>query len=97
MGSFCSTAELLWEIQPSLAVQHTQNKIHPDFSEKKTKHLLRKLDRDHQNYYHFFTGRKWGNASNYDLCLNSAAYGIDGSVDFILRMLDREGKTNLPR
>lgn len=67
-------------------------KIHPDFSEKKTKHLLRKLDRDHQNYYHFFTGRKWGNASNYDLCLNSAAYGIDGSVDFILRMLDREGR-----
>ena len=24
----CSTAELLWEIQPSLPVQHTQNKIH---------------------------------------------------------------------
>ena len=61
------------------------------------KHLLKKLDLDHQDYYHFFTGRKWGNASNYDLCLNSAAYGIDGSVDFILRMLDREGKTNLPR
>ena len=72
-------------------------KIHPDFSEKKTKHLLRKLDRDHQNYYHFFTGRKWGNASNYDLCLNSAAYGIDGSVDFILRMLDREGRLNFPQ
>ena len=72
-------------------------KIHPDFSEKKTKNLLRKLDRDHQNYYHFFTGRKWGNASNYDLCLNSAAYGIDGSVDFILRMLDREGRLNFPQ
>jgi len=72
-------------------------KIHPDFSEKKTKHLLRKLDRDHQNYYHFFTGRKWGNASNYDLCLNSAAYGIDGSVDFILRMLNREGRLNFPQ
>ena len=61
------------------------------------KHLLKKLDRDHQDYYHFFTGRKWGNASNYDLCLNSAAYGIDGSVDFILRMLDREGRLNFPQ
>ena len=71
--------------------------LHPGLSAKKAKHLLKKLDRDHQDYYHFFTGRKWGNASNYDLCLNSAAYGIDGSVDFILRMLDREGKTNLPR
>ena len=71
--------------------------LHPGLSAKKAKHLLKKLDRDHQDYYHFFTGRKWGNASNYDLCLNSAAYGIDGSVDFILRMLDREGRTNLPR
>ena len=61
------------------------------------KHLLKKLDLDHQDYYHFFTGRKWGNASNYDLCLNSAAYGIDGSVDFILRMLDREGRLNFPQ
>ena len=71
--------------------------VHPGLNEKQAKHLLKQLDCQHQNYYRFFTGKKWGNAANYDLCLNSAAYGIDGSVDFILRMLDREGKMNAPK
>ena len=38
----------------------------------------------------FYTGRSWGNANNYDLCINSASYGIDGTVDFILRMIGRD-------
>ena len=71
--------------------------VHPGLNEKQAKHLLKQLDCQHQNYYRFFTGKKWGNAANYDLCLNSAAYGIDGSGDFILRMLDREGKMNAPK
>lgn len=61
--------------------------MHPDFNEKKAKHMLRQLDRQHESYYRFYTGRRWGNADNYDLCINSSAYEIEGSVDFILRML----------
>ena len=26
--------------------------------------------------------------NNYDLCINTASYGIDGTVDFILKMID---------
>lgn len=51
--------------------------------------MLKKLDRQHQHYYHFYTGRKWGNAVNYDLCINSAAYGISESVELIERMIGR--------
>lgn len=63
--------------------------VHPDLNRKKTKRLLKWFDHQHQYYYHFFTGKRWGMASNYDLCINSASYGIEGSVDFILRMLNR--------
>ena len=34
------------------------------------------------------TGRKWGDAVNYDLCINSACYGIEESVELIERMID---------
>ena len=67
-------------------VQHIME-LHKEYTEKKAKKMLKQLDRQHQDYYSFYTGRKWGNADNYDLCINSAAYGIPGSVDFILRML----------
>ncbi len=57
--------------------------------EKHARRLLKKVDCQHDHYYRFYTGRKWGNAVNYDLCVNSAAYGIEGSVEFIHRMIMR--------
>lgn len=64
--------------------------IHSDLNEKQARRLLKLLDRQHHDYYEFYTGKKWGNAVNYDLCLNSSGYGIDGSVDFIMRIINRE-------
>lgn len=64
--------------------------INKALTAKQAAHLLKRLDRQHTRYYQFYTGRKWGDSVNYDLCLNSAAYGIDGSVDFILRMLEQD-------
>ncbi len=61
-------------------------------NEKQARRVLKRIDRQHLNYYHFYTGRKWGNAVNYDLCINSAAYGIEGSVDFIRRMISQSGE-----
>ena len=61
--------------------------INKGMDEKKVRHLLHHLDRQHSHYYRFYTGRKWGHANNYDLCVNSASYGIDGTVDFIMKML----------
>ena len=55
----------------------------------KASRLIKRLDRKHARYYNFYTSRKWGHANNYDLCINTASYGIDGTVDFILRMIDR--------
>lgn len=49
---------------------------------------LRRLDRERSKHYHFYTGRQWGNANNYDLCINSASYGIDGTVNFIYDMIN---------
>ena len=51
--------------------------------------LLHQLDRRHRHYYEFYTGRKWGDPANYDLCINSASYGIDGSVALINRLIER--------
>lgn len=63
--------------------------VNKNLNEKQARHLLKRLDRQHVRYYKFYTGRKWGHAGNYDLCINSASYGIEGSVEFITRMLDR--------
>lgn len=64
-------------------------KINKKMSEKQVRELIRKWDRKHAKYYEYYTGRRWGGAENYDLCINSASYGIDGSVELIRRMIKK--------
>lgn len=55
---------------------------------KEASRFLKKMDRQHKHYYEFYTGEKWGKPENYDLCINSANYGIQETIDVIKRMLD---------
>ena len=73
-------------------VRHTM--ASDELTEKEAIKLLKKLDRQHGRYYEFYTGRKWGASVNYDLCINSAAYGIEGSVQLIERIIRRTGKVS---
>jgi cytidylate kinase len=61
---------------------------------KQAINMIRKMDHKHQNYYHSYTGKRWGDAINYDLCINSACYGIDESVELIERLINRQEKMN---
>lgn len=56
---------------------------------KQAAHLLHLLDNRHERYYRTYTGKKWGDAVNYDLCINSASYGIEESVELIERMINK--------
>ena len=53
-------------------------------SEKSPATRLQEKDKRRQINYQHYTGRTWGHAENYDLCLNSGALGIDNCVEIIL-------------
>ena len=54
-------------------------------SEKSPAARLQEKDKRRQINYQHYTGRTWGMAENYHLCLNSAALGIDNCVDIIVK------------
>lgn len=68
---------------------HRTMEVNSGLDEKKARRFLKNQDHRHSRYYSFYTSRSWGNANNYDLCLNTASYGIDGTVEFILKMIDK--------
>lgn len=35
------------------------------------------------SYYNYYTGKKWGHAENYDLCVNSSVLGIEETEKYI--------------
>lgn len=49
----------------------------------KCKEMIHKMDKERSSYYNYYTSNRWGNAKNYDLCIDSSQYGIHGSVDLI--------------
>ena len=57
---------------------------------KQAVRFLKKMDKQHKKYYEFYTGEKWGKPENYDLCINSANYGIKETIDVINRLLNQQ-------
>ena len=53
--------------------------------EKEAAALVRKTDKQRRAYYEQYTGRSWGAPENYDLCINSARYGVERTVDLLVR------------
>ena len=56
-------------------------------SEKSPMARLQEKDKRRRINYQHYTGRPWGAAENYHLCINSAAIGIDKAVELILSAL----------
>lgn len=49
---------------------------------------IAKSDKKRANYYNFYSGKKWGVAGTYDLCIDSSTIGYDNVVDLIVRFAE---------
>lgn len=56
-------------------------------SRKSTEDLIKRTDKKRKTSYNYYTGKKWGNPADFDICLNSACYGIEGTVNLIERLV----------
>jgi len=50
---------------------------------EQAKKLIREVDKDRSSYYKYYTDQIWGDAENYDLCIDSGRIGVDGAVKVI--------------
>lgn len=56
-------------------------------TEKQMKNQIRNMDKNRARYYEFYTGMKWGDKSNYDLCINTTDTVIKNIVPALAKML----------
>lgn len=59
----------------------------------KAAEVVIKTDKQRASYYNFYTGRKWGEISNYDLTVDSTKLGIENTVKLIMDFVDMVEKT----
>ena len=59
-----------------------------DIEKPKVEEFIRKTDKRRASYYNYYTDMKWGDARNFDLCINTSRTGIDGAVETMLAYID---------
>lgn len=57
----------------------------------KARELARQKDRERETFYNYFTGRRWGKADNYDLCLNTSTLNDSSIADIIIAYAKSRG------
>lgn len=60
-------------------------------SEDEAERLMRRKDRTRETYYNYYTFGNWGQADNYNLCVDSSVLGIEGTADYIIDFGRRAG------
>lgn len=57
-------------------------------SEKSPQARLQEKDKRRRVNYHHYTGRTWGAAQNYDICLNSSVIGVERCAEIIVSIVE---------
>ncbi len=52
-------------------------------SEEEALRLIEKGESDRASYYNYYTGKRWGAADNYHLCVDASLLGVEATADFI--------------
>lgn len=56
--------------------------------EKKLEKMMQDKDKRRAAYYEYFTGHRWDDARNYDLCLNSAELTMEDAIQLVKAFLE---------
>ena len=61
-------------------------------SEKSPETRLAEKDKRRRVNYQHYTGRTWGQAQNYDLCLDTGVLGVEQCVDIVVSVIENSRK-----
>ena len=50
---------------------------------------------ERSTYYNYYTGKKWGDSSSYDLCINTSLLGLEATEAYIKNFIQRALNINL--
>ncbi len=64
-----------------------RNESAENLSRKKLVKKIKSIDKNRARYYNYYTGEKWGDPLNYDICVNTTSVSIDDIVKSLSKMV----------
>ena len=57
---------------------------------EKAEKEIERIDRQRGNHYKYYTGKEWKDFTNYDICVNSDALGVEKTADIICKIVEEK-------
>jgi len=54
-----------------------------EMTEEKAKDYIKKMDKQREGYYNYYSNKEWGAAGSYHLCVNSSVSGLEKTAAYI--------------
>ncbi len=58
-------------------------------SEQEAKKIIENGEKSRSTYYNYYTGKKWGDSSSYDLCVNTSLLGLEATEAYIKEFVQK--------
>ena len=75
------------DMDAKIARCRERGKEDPPLSDKELKQKITKMDKGRAKYYEFYTGQKWGDRLNYDVCINTSGRSIKELAAVLVRLV----------
>ena len=59
--------------------------------EAEARKKIKEVDKDRSSFYRYYSDQTWGDAQNYDMCINSSKLGVEGTVETIMSYIKARG------
>ena len=88
LRDFPNTVNVFVSASMEYRVSQIMNKQHLD--EDAAKAFIEKRESERAEYYNYYTGKKWGHAASYDICIDSSVLGILESEKIIAAFIKKK-------
>lgn len=60
---------------------------------EKAKKEISRIDKLRANHYKYYTEKEWNDHSNYDICINTQALGVEKTAELVCNMVKQKEAT----
>ena len=64
-------------------------------SEDEARRVIESGEKSRSTYYNYYTGKKWGDSSSYDLCINTSLMGLEATEAYIAEFVKKVLNINM--
>ena len=91
LRDFPNTVNIFITASMGYRVEQIMNKQH--LNEEAARAFIEKRENQRAEYYNYYTGKKWGHASSYDLCIDSSILGIMETETIVAEFIRKKFNT----